>query len=159
METLKIDFEKHLKVHWTDTEKANALLAIEFVQNLMNDHNFAHIRKRFGAQSYKQHNQSMTDGIGGVLKTVEDLVKRYPTYTYDVKHIDVDQNRVTFHSHVTLKSAHRGNPKKGLNIMDIWRIENHEIVEHWDAVQPIDFSMRLFGLLTGGKFRNANTFF
>ncbi len=76
-----------------------------------------------------------------------------------VKHLYVDVPYVTVHSHATNKKNHRGNPQKGLNIMDIWKVENGLITEHWDAVQPIHGSMRFLFWMIGGKFRNKNTYF
>ncbi|NQX92349.1 MAG: ester cyclase [Flavobacteriales bacterium] len=159
METIKLNLSNYTKSHWTQEELRNAELALDFVQQLMNNHNFEHIQKEFGNQPYVQHNRSMTDGIGGVLSTVKNLVKRSPEYAYDVKNINVDGDQVTFHSHVTLSAKHRGNPDKGFNIMDTWRVENGQLAEHWDAIQPIDMLMRLYFLLAGGKVANENTLF
>lgn len=159
METLKVDLEQLKKANWTEQELENAAIVQDFVQHLMNDHDFDYIQKNYGHHPYKQHNQSMVDGLTGVLKVVSDFAKRYPAYTYDVKHMYADGEYITIHSHVTNNVKHRGNPKKGLNIMDIWRVENGIITEHWDAVQPIHWSMRLLFLMIGGKFRNSNTYF
>ena len=76
-----------------------------------------------------------------------------------MKHIYVDGPFVILHSHATSQKSHRGNPQKGLNIMDTWKVEDGVITEHWDAVQPIHGFMRLYALLTGGKFRNQNSYF
>ena len=92
----------------------------------------------------------------GVIKTVQGFTKRYPDYTYDVKKIFVDGDYVIFHSHATVKKKDRGDDTRGLNIVDYWKIKDGEIVEHWDAIQPLDFGMRLFVLFNGGKIRNAN---
>ncbi|MEO1437821.1 MAG: nuclear transport factor 2 family protein, partial [Bacteroidota bacterium] len=134
-------------------------IVVDFVQKLMNDHDFDYIRETFGKHPYKQHNQSMVDGIDGVLSVVSNLANRNPAYTYDVKHIYVDGPFVTLHSHATTNLKHRGNPRKGLNIMDIWKVENNRITEHWDAVQPIHAPMRFLFWMIGGQFRNSNTYF
>ncbi len=159
MGTLQVDLEKLKKPTWTDKEVQNAEVVTDFVQHLMNDHDFDYIQKQYGHHPYKQHNQSMTDGLGGVLKVVSEFAKRYPDYTYDVKHMYVDGPFVTVHSHATNDKKHRGNPQKGLNIMDIWKVENGQITEHWDAVQPINGQMRFYFWMVGGKFRNENTYF
>ena len=159
METLKINLDRFKKESWTKQEIENATIVVDFVQNIMNDHNFDYIRKKYGSHPYKQHNQSMTDGPSGVLEVVSNFAKRYPDYTDDVKHIYVDGASVIVHSHATNNKKHRGNPKKGLNIMDIWKVEDGEITEHWDAVQPIHGSMRFLFWMIGGKFRNNNTYF
>lgn len=159
METQKINLEQFKKNTWTDDELKNANVVVDFVQNIMIDHDFDYIKEHYGDHEYKQHNQSMTDGLGGVLKTVSDFTKTFPDFTYDVKHLYVDGPYVIVHSHATAQKSHRGNPRKGLNIMDIWRVEDGEIKEHWDAVQPIHGTMRLYSLLNGGKFKNDNTYF
>lgn len=159
MDTLRVDLDKLRKPNWSEEEHKNAELIQDFIQNLMNDHNFDYIREKFGNHPYKQHNQSMVDGIKGVLEVVSSFAKRYPDYTYDVKHFYVDGPYVTVHSHATNNKKHRGNPQKGLNIMDIWKVENGIIQEHWDAVQPIHGPMRFLFWMIGGKFRNKNTYF
>lgn len=154
-----IDFESLKKEHWSDQELANAKLVTEFVQLLMNNHNFDIIKEKYSNNPYKQHNRGIADGISGVLATVTQLSKRFPDYTYDVKNIFADGNYVSFHSHATINEKHRGNDKKGFNIKDTWRIEDGKLVEHWDAVQPIDTFMRFYTWLTGGNIRNSNGVF
>lgn len=155
----QINLDQLKKSNWSEQELKNAEIVTDFVQHLMNDHDFDYVRKKFGSNPYKQHNQSMTDGLDGVLKVVSDFAKRYPDYMYDVKHMYVDGDYVTLHSHATNDKKHRGNPEKGLNIMDIWKVEDGVITEHWDAVQPIHGQMRFYFWMVGGKFRNENTYF
>lgn len=159
MKSIEINLEDLKKDTWTKQEYENASIVTDFVQNIMNSHNFQYIKERYGSHAYKQHNQSMMDGPEGVLKVISNFVKRYPDYTYDVKHIYVDGSFVILHSHATNNKKHRGNPRKGLNIMDVWKVEDGELTEHWDAVQPIHGSMRFLFWLIGGKFRNSNTYF
>ena len=159
METINIDLQKLEKSHWSQEEHRNAEIVVDFLQNIMNNHDFDYIRNRYGNSPYKQHNQSMVDGLDGVLHVVSGFAKRYPDYAYDVKHIYVDGAFVTVHSHATTNHAHRGNTRKGLNIMDIWRVENDKFLEHWDAVQPIHSSMRFLFWMIGGRFRNSNSYF
>ena len=159
MGVIKIDLDRLKKDTWSAQEYENAVIVTDFVQNLMNNHDFDYIKKKYGNNHYKQHNQSMVDGLTGVLQVVSNFAKRYPDYTYDVKHVYVDGPFVTFHSHATNNKKHRGNPQKGLNIMDIWKVEDGKITEHWDAVQPIHGAMRFLFWMIGGKFRNKNTYF
>ncbi len=156
METIHINFDELKKANWSDKEEENASLCLDFIQRLMNDHNFDYVLKVFTNDSYKQHNRNIPDGINGLVEYLRAFVKRYPEYSYDVKHIYTDGDYVTFHSHVTLKAKHRGNDQKGLNIIDTWRIEDQKIVEHWDSIQPMDGLMRFIIWLTGGAIRNAN---
>ena len=156
MSPLTIDLNDLRRPTWSPEEEANVELVADFVGLLMNEHDFEAVRARYGSSNYVQHNHGIPDGIEGVLETVGTLVKRFPDYTYDVKHILADGDIVTLHSHATLRKAHRGNQRKGFNITDRWRVADGKIVEHWDSVQPIDLFARVYVLLTGGRVRNDN---
>ena len=156
MDTIQIKFDTFKKENWSEQESKNVKLVIDFVQNLMNNHNFDYVAETFGNQVYTQHNRSIPDGMAALIKYVKDFAKSNPDYTYDVKHIYADGDFVIFHSHATINAKHRGNDNKGLNIMDVWQIKNGQIADHWDALQPMDGFMRFYNLLTGGKIRNAN---
>ena len=159
VETLTIDFEALQKTNWTKQELENAKLITDFVQNLMNDHNFDYVLKHYNDSAYTQHNRNLPDKVTGLVGFLRDFVEDYPEYTYDVKHIYADGNFVIFHSHATLNAEDRGNDQKGMNIIDTWRIENGRIVEHWDSIQALDGFMRFYSLMTGGTIRNENGVF
>jgi len=156
METLKIDYDSLKKDSWSEQEAENVKLIIDFIQHLMNNHDFDYVAQKFGNQSYLQHNRGIPDGLTALIGFVKDFVKKFPEYTYDVKHIYADGDYVIFHSQATTKIKHRGNDHEGYNIMDTWKIANGQIVEHWDALQPMSGAMRFYHLLTGGKVRNSN---
>ncbi|MEM7322069.1 MAG: nuclear transport factor 2 family protein [Actinomycetota bacterium] len=156
MTALTIDLEHLRRPGWSPREAEHAALVAEFVRLLMNEHDFDTLHQRFGSSAYLQHNHGIADGLDGVLTTVGNLVKRFPDYGYDVKHILVDDDIVTFHSHATLRKAHRGNDRKGFNITDRWRVVDGQIVEHWDSIQPMDLFGRVYSLFTGGTVRNKN---
>ncbi|MEM9042033.1 MAG: nuclear transport factor 2 family protein [Actinomycetota bacterium] len=144
---------------WTPTEQQNVGMIASFVQALMNDHDFDRVRSDFSASGYVQHNRNLGEGIEGVIESVSGLSKRSPEFSYDVKHVYADGDIVIFHSHATLKASHRGDDGKGFNIVDTWRVVDDVIVEHWDSIQPLDLSMRLFVLVSGGRIRNGNGVF
>ncbi|WP_281557922.1 nuclear transport factor 2 family protein [Thalassomonas sp. RHCl1] len=154
-----IDFQSLKKSSWSQQELKNAKQITDFVQNLMNDHNFGYVLEHFNDSSYIQHNRNIPDKIIGLVGFLQEFVDSYPEYSYDVKHIYVDGDFVIFHSHATLKKEDRGNDQKGLNIIDTWRIENGKIVEHWDSIQALDFFMRSYSLVSGGNIRNSNGVF
>ena len=155
----KIDFNSLKRENWSEQETKNAELVVDFVQHLMNDHDFDYVMENFDGGSYIQHNRSMPNGVSGVVEYVRKFVKSYPDFAYDVKHIYVDGQYVILHSHSTANKKHRGNAQKGLNIKDTWKVENGQLVEHWDAIQPIDGFMRFYSLIAGGGSKNANTLF
>lgn len=156
---MAIQLELFQKEHWNNEDIQNVELVLDFIQHLMNDHDFEYIQNTFGNSKYIQHNRSMKNGIEGVVEYVKTLTKRFPEFSYEIKMIHVDGAHVTVHSHATMKAADRGNEKKGFIIFDTWKIENGNLVEHWDALQPLDLSMRLFALFAGGSINNDNGLF
>ncbi|WP_050933037.1 nuclear transport factor 2 family protein [Vibrio harveyi] len=158
-DTLIIDLPSLQKTNWSEQEVENAELITDFVQNLMNNHNFSYILEHYNDSSYVQHNRNLPDKVTGLVNFLEEFVEDYPDYAYDVKHIYVDGDYVIFHSHATLDREDRGNDQKGMNIIDTWRIEDGRIVEHWDSIQALDFSMRVYSLINGGDIANSNGVF
>lgn len=156
---IKIDFNTLKKDNWSPQEISNVKLVIDLVQHLMNDHDFEYIHEKYGDHPYVQHNRLIPDGVKGIVQYIKAFSDRFPEFTYDVKHIYVDGEYVTFHSHATAKKKDRGNEKKGYNISDTWRVENGIVVEHWDSVQAIDLFMRIYAVFAGGSIRNANGVF
>lgn len=156
---MEINYSKLAKNNWSEEEQKNVKLLIGFVKALMNDHNFDEVATTYGNDKYKQHNRGIPEGFNALINYVKDFTKRFPDYCYDVQHVYADGDYVTFHSHITTNKKHRGNHNKGFNAVDIWKVENNEIVEHWDSLQPINGFMRFFFLLIGGKVANKNGLF
>ena len=154
---MKVDIKRLKQSHWSKLEAHNAEIVADFVDSLMNRHDFDYIQGLFNENSvYLQHNRGIADGIGELLDYIRHICKQFPEYGYDVKQIIADGDRIIFHSHVTLKAKHRKNDNKGLVIMDVWRLEEGKIIEHWDAIQPLNFMLRLLFLFRGGRVRNNN---
>ncbi|NVK38426.1 MAG: nuclear transport factor 2 family protein [Gammaproteobacteria bacterium] len=154
-----IDLASLQKPNWSEQERANVTLVTDFVQNLMNNHNFDYILENYNDSSYVQHNRNLPDKVTGLVGFLKEFVQDYPEYTYDVKSIYADGDYVIFHSHATLEKADRGNDENGMNITDTWRIKDGKIVEHWDSIQALDSFMRFYSLVSGGTIRNENGVF
>ncbi len=159
MNPLIIDFHSLHRASWTESERENVALVADFVQNLMNNHNFEYVLENFDNSLYVQHNTSIPDGISGLVAFVKKFAQRFPEYGYDVKQIMADGDLVMFHSHCTLKAKHRGDDRQGMIIVDYWRIEDGQITEHWDSIQVIPFWLNFmfnFYKMSGRRNDNGN---
>ena len=154
-----INFASLQKPGWSEQEVANVVLISDFVQNVMNNHNFDYVLATYNNDSYIQHNRNLPDGIAGLVGFLEEFVEDYPDYSYDVKHIYADGDYVIFHSHATLNKEDRSNDEMGMNIIDTWKVVDGKIVEHWDSIQALDGFMRFYSLISGGDIRNGNGVF
>lgn len=157
MTTISINTDTWMKAHWSEQDKRNASRVVDFVRQIMNEHNFEQVEREYGDSPYMQHNRNMEDGIFGVLNYMKTLTQRFPDFAYEIKNVLVDGDYVVVHSHATMRKQHRGDYRKGFNIVDKWRLQDGMLAEHWDAIQPLDTFMRFYYWLTGGAIRNGNT--
>ena len=81
---------------------------------------------------YRQHNPGAADGAESYVAFMKWLAQTYPDFRMETKRIIAEGNYVVLHSHLTRKPGDRG-----LAVVDIFRLENGKIVEHWDVVQEV----------------------
>jgi predicted SnoaL-like aldol condensation-catalyzing enzyme len=82
------------------------------------------------AEQYVQHNPNIPDGREAAIDYLEPMFSR-PEARFDIKRILVDGDLAAVHLH--------GRPNEdepGGAVVDLFRLENGLIVEHWDVLQP-----------------------
>jgi len=110
--------------------ETNKKIVVEFYDLLINKKDFESARKYMG-DYYKQHNQKVADGPDGLRAHVENLKTNFPGVRSEIKKIIAEGDYVVLHVHS------RRTPQRQLAIVEIFRLENGKIVEHWDVVQEI----------------------
>lgn len=115
----------------TAQEEANKQVVLEFYDKALNQKDFAAAAKHFGPR-YIQHNPLAADGIEGFRKFIEFRREKFPNARSEIKRALVDGDMVILHVHSVREPGERGSA-----IVDIFRLENGKIVEHWDVIQPI----------------------
>ena len=84
------------------------------------------------APGYIQHNPVAADGRDTAIAALEPYFASQPNAIREVQRIIVDGNLAAVHVRV------RQNPQdRGVAIVDILRLENGMIVEHWDVIQAV----------------------
>jgi predicted SnoaL-like aldol condensation-catalyzing enzyme len=82
--------------------------------------------------NYRQHNPGAGDGSEPFIATVKRFIQIFPELRMESKRIIAEGDYVVLHSHLILKPGDRGSA-----VVDIFRLENGKIVEHWDVVQEV----------------------
>lgn len=82
--------------------------------------------------NYRQHNPGTADGPESFIKTVKWFAQNFPEFRMETKRIIAEGDLVVLHSHLILKPGDRGSA-----VVEIFRLENGKIVEHWDVVQEV----------------------
>jgi predicted SnoaL-like aldol condensation-catalyzing enzyme len=109
----------------------NKQTVLAFYQAAINekDHDAA---SKLLRHSYIQHNPRIADGLEGFREFVETLKADFPHLRADVKRIFAEGDYVIAHVHGVRVP---GGPETA--IVDIFRLEDGRIAEHWDVMQQI----------------------
>jgi predicted SnoaL-like aldol condensation-catalyzing enzyme len=123
-------------------EEINKKNVVEFYNVYINQKDFEATSKYVGSR-YIQHNPMGADNLEGIKNFIQFLREKMPDAHWEMKRVFVDGDYVITHGHFVSKPGDRG-----MAVMDIFRLENGKVVEHWDVGQPIP-----------EKSMNANTMF
>ncbi|AFQ12369.1 TPA: ester cyclase [Bacillus pacificus] len=114
----------------TEKEK-NKKMVVDFYNEVFNKHNIDIIPK-YVSEDYKQHNPFVADGRKAFMDFFkEDFVKN-PNSSAEIKRVVAEGDTVVLHVHSRTNSQ-----DKGVAIVDIFRIKDGKIFEHWDVIQEI----------------------
>jgi predicted SnoaL-like aldol condensation-catalyzing enzyme len=109
----------------------NKQVATAFYDAAINQKNYDAAVAYLGKE-YKQHNPTAADGKEGLKGFIEFLKNRFPKQKGEIKRVVAEGDLVVLHVHST-----RGDGTPGRAIVDIFRVENGKVVEHWDVIQDI----------------------
>jgi predicted SnoaL-like aldol condensation-catalyzing enzyme len=71
-------------------------------------------------------------GAEGLKEFLDWARAHSPDAEHSVKRVFVDGDYVVAHVHVIIRPGERGNA-----VVDIFRIQDGRIAQHWDAAQPV----------------------
>ncbi|HEY6453843.1 MAG TPA: ester cyclase [Steroidobacteraceae bacterium] len=109
----------------------NKALVLAFYKKLIGEKDYEAARRYMGNE-YRQHAPYAADGHAGVAEWVRKFKEAFPQHHYEVKKIIAEGDLVMLHLH-----GKSGLHPYGESVIDIFRIENGKVVEHWDIIQPI----------------------
>ena len=111
--------------------EANKKIVVDFYNLALNQKDFDAAAKYFGPR-YIQHNPSAPDGIEGFKGLVTFLKEKFPNSHSEIKRVIAEGDLVVLHVHSVREPGQRGRA-----IVDMFRLENGKIVEHWDVIQDV----------------------
>ncbi|AZS52161.1 hypothetical protein DM558_03525 [Entomomonas moraniae] len=123
-------------------EEKNRALVIKFYNSFFNNHQVDEAAKVL-ADDYKQHNPTVPDGKAPFVSFFKDFFNENPHSRARIIRSAVDGDIVWLHVH-----SINGENDLGEAVVDIFRVENGKIVEHWDVIQAVPL-----------KVENNNTMF
>jgi predicted SnoaL-like aldol condensation-catalyzing enzyme len=111
--------------------EANKKVVLDFYEKGLNQKDFDAAAKHFGPK-YIQHNPTAPDGIEGFKAFIAFRKEKFPNARSEIKRAFAEGDFVILHVHSVREPGERGAA-----VIDIFRLENGKIVEHWDVVQPV----------------------
>src|SRR3954466_16333421 len=110
---------------------SNREIVTSFV-NLFCGHHVREAFMTYVAPGYIQHNPLAADGRDAAIAAIEPFFASQPNLRCEIQRILVDGDLAAVHYRL------RSNPtERGAAVVDILRLENGMIVEHWDVFQPV----------------------
>jgi predicted SnoaL-like aldol condensation-catalyzing enzyme len=114
----------------TKQEEANKKLVSSFYQSLFGDKDLSVI-DQYLVKDYIQHNPAVADGSEALKEGLKIWFAGAPKEKINIQHIAADGDLVFIH----LKS--KGGDGKTISVIDIFKLKNNKIVEHWDVIQEV----------------------
>ncbi len=124
------------------TLKANKRVVETLCETVFRNHDFSSLDDIM-LDSYIQHNPDCPQGKEGFIRFFHEIFEGVPDFSYTPKRIIAEGNIVMMYS--TTTGTHKGewlsNPPTGntlnYDVVDIFRIENGKIAEHWDVADTL----------------------
>jgi predicted SnoaL-like aldol condensation-catalyzing enzyme len=110
----------------------NKEIVVAFYARAFNDKNPADAVAQYVGSEYIQHNPDTADGAAAFIENIDGLIARSPQLSVEIKRVIAEGDLVVTHDLVKLAPEDRG-----LAGIDIFRLRDGKIVEHWDVRQPV----------------------
>ena len=114
----------------TDRPFTNKQIVIDFWNRFFNDKDVS-AADEYLAPPYTQHNPHVPDGVEAFVGYFSQAFQgELKDSSHEVKYVAVDGDRVLIHNY------NKSNPDDlGKAAVDMFRVQNGKIVEHWDVLQ------------------------
>lgn len=112
-------------------EARNLALVLEFSDAVFDRHDLS-VAQRMLAEDYIQHNPRIASGRAAFVAYFTGMMAARPTVRSQTVRTATSGDLVFVHAH-----SSDGTGKGDLAIVNIYRVANGKIAEHWDVVQPV----------------------
>lgn len=109
----------------------NKKTVVTFFNVAVNQKDFNAASKYLGSR-YIQHDPDAADGPEALRNFIQFLRKKYPNAHTEIKQIYAEGDYVIIYVHSVREPGTRGRA-----IVDIFKLENNKIVEHWEVAQDV----------------------
>lgn len=112
-------------------EENNKTLVVNFYNDFFNKHQINEALNIL-TEDYKQHNPYVPDGRAPFITYFSAFFKEHPQSSAQIVRTAVDGDLVWLHVH-----SKENEKDLGKAVLDIFRVKDGKIVEHWDIIQNV----------------------
>jgi predicted SnoaL-like aldol condensation-catalyzing enzyme len=117
-----------------EVARTNTHTVLAFEETVFNKHQVRQGFERYVGPSFRQHNPALPDDKDGAIKALSDLLtNEYPRSRVVVERTVAQGDLVA----AQVFWDQRPGESRGVAKVDIYRLENGRIVEHWDVAQDV----------------------
>lgn len=116
----------------TPQEEANARVVTAFYDLAFNQHKPTEAARLYIGDRYIQHNPGVPNGAAAFYGYFEGFFRDNPQSRATIHRVIADGDLVALHVH-----SQEAPSDPGRAIVDIFRVENGKIVEHFDVIQAV----------------------
>lgn len=114
------------------TQELNKRVVTEFYELAFNGHRPTEAAKRYIGSKYVQHNPKVPNGARAFYEYFEGFFQKNPDSHVKIYRTIADGDLVALHLHSKVNRSDRGRA-----IVDLFRVEDGKIVEHFDVIQDV----------------------
>lgn len=112
-------------------EAANRELVVKFYRAIFDDRKVAEAFEKYAAPDYIQHSPLAQD-VPSTIAFLQSYLDGTPGHTWELQRVLADGDLVALHIH-----SQSAPDDPGRAIVDIFRVENGRVAEHWEVIQPV----------------------
>jgi predicted SnoaL-like aldol condensation-catalyzing enzyme len=105
---------------------------MEFFELAFQQKNPAEARAKHMHDGYIQHNPQVPDGADTFVGAIGGMYEMFPDFSSKVHRVVAEGDLVAIHHEVHFAPGDQGN-----SVVDIFRVEDGKVIEHWDIIQEI----------------------
>ena len=108
-------------------------LVLEFYKLALEEFDPKGALEKYAAPDFVEHSADIPEGTRQAsIAFLEGLIRRFPAPKWKIVRSAAEGDLVFLHVHVTPAPGDRG-----VAIVEIFRVKNGSIIEHWDVIQPV----------------------
>lgn len=130
----RTQFDGETKITDVDKTEANKKVVETFVEEVLLNGKMDNLTTLINPEKYIQHNSAVADGLDGLGEALKYFAENGLVMEYDKVHKVLGEGNFV----LTMSEGKFGKaPGDYVAFYDLFRLENGQIVEHWDVIQGI----------------------